>query len=193
MKIAANEVSFNQSSRMVSTQLIFDGVILQTYLNQVRLDQGQVVERELIHKKPAVAILAVTPEDKALLVKQYRAAIDSDTYEIPAGILDKGDQDEPLEGAKRELEEETTYQAAHWQNLGDFYASPGFLDEKLTLYYAHGLVSVENPLPQDDDEGIELFEMTRQQVQDLLDQGQIIDLKTLYALQLWLGGGGLHA
>ena len=45
MKIAANEVSFNQSSRMVSTQLIFDGVILQTYLNQVRLDQGQVVER----------------------------------------------------------------------------------------------------------------------------------------------------
>ena len=91
MKIAANEVSFNQSSRMVSTQLIFDGVILQTYLNQVRLDQGQVVERELIHKKPAVAILAVTPEDKVLLVKQYRAAIDSDTYEIPAGILDKGD------------------------------------------------------------------------------------------------------
>lgn len=193
MKIAANEVSFNQSSRMVSTQLIFDGVILQTYLNQVRLDQGQVVERELIHKKPAVAILAVTPGDKVLLVKQYRAAIDSDTYEIPAGILDKGDQDAPLEGAKRELEEETTYQAAHWQNLGDFYASPGFLDEKLTLYYAHGLVSVENPLPQDDDEGIELFEMTRRQVQDLLDQGQIIDLKTLYALQLWLGGGGLHA
>ena len=77
--------------------------------------------------------------------------------------------------------------------MGDFYASPGFLDEKLTLYYAHGLVSVENPLPQDEDEGIELFEMTRRQVQDLLDQGQMIDLKTLYALQLWLGGGGLHA
>ena len=147
----------------------------------------------LNHKKPAVAILAVTPEDKVLLVKQYRAAIDADTYEIPAGILDKGDQDAPLEGAQRELEEETTYQAAHWQNLGDFYASPGFLDEKLTLYYAHGLVSVENPLPQDVDGGIELFEMTRQQVQALLDQGQIIDLKTLYALQLWLGGGGLHA
>ena len=61
MKIAANEVSFNQSSRMVSTQLIFDGVILQTYLNQVRLDQGQVVERELINNKRAVAILGFTP------------------------------------------------------------------------------------------------------------------------------------
>ena len=63
----------------------------------------------------------ISPEDKVLLVKQYRAAIDCDTYEIPAGILDKGDQDKLLEGAKRELEEETTYQAAHWQNLGDFY------------------------------------------------------------------------
>ncbi|MDO4432656.1 MAG: NUDIX hydrolase [Aerococcaceae bacterium] len=186
MKVKLEDVAFMQDSRLQSSKEVFDGAILRLYVNQLKLDGGQIVDRELIHHKPAVAILAATPEDKVLLVKQYRPAVAQYIYEVPAGILDKGSQEAAIKGAARELEEETGYQAHTWQKISDFYVSPGFLDEKITLYEATDLVKVENPLPQDDDEDIEVFEFDRATIQTMLKNGEIVDLKTLYALQYWL-------
>ena len=149
---------------------------------------GHHVKRELVHHHPAVSIIAITPEDKLIFVKQYRAAIDDYLMEIPAGIIDliEGEFEEPLTAAKRELEEETDYQAAHWELLGDFYVSPGFLDELIYLFVAKGLIKVDNPIPADFDENIELIELSRQEVRALLKSNKIKDAKTILASQYWL-------
>ena len=189
MQVQPNEISFLQATGLKNSRLIFDGVILQLYVNDLQLDNGMLVERELIHHQPGVAVLAITSEDKVVLVKQYRPAVNRYVYEIPAGMLDKGDSHHPLAGAKRELEEETAYQGQTWRELWRFYVSPGFLNEEIIVYEARDLVKIDNPLPQDDDEEIELFELDRQTVREMWQRGEFVDAKTLLALQHWLTGG----
>ncbi|MBO9518559.1 MAG: NUDIX hydrolase [Porphyrobacter sp.] len=90
----------------------------------------------------AAVILAVDAGE-VILVEQYRVAIGKFCLELPAGLI--GDEDEgedDLTSARRELEEETGYQAAQWENLGEFYSSPGMVQESFTLLKATGLSQV---------------------------------------------------
>ena len=91
----------------------------------------------------AAAILAVE-DGHVLLVEQYRFAPGKRVIEIPAGLIgDDGDSDEDaLDAARRELEEETGYRAERWDNLGEFYSSPGMVSESFTLLRASGLTKV---------------------------------------------------
>ena len=188
MKTDDKNISFMKDPRLVSSEMIFDGAILRLYLNQIKLDDGQIVSRELLHHQPAVAILAVTSKDKVLLVKQYRPAIVEEIYEIPAGILDylaTGTEAAEV-GALRELEEETGYRANKIERLSSFYVTPGYLNEEIILFSASDLIKVEEPLAQDDDEDVTVHEFSRSEVQQMLKESKIKDLKTLYALQIWL-------
>ena len=189
VKVKQEEITFMQDKRIRNSKLIFDGAILQLYLNELELDSGALVERELIHHKPAVAVLATTTDNRIILVKQFRPAVVDYLYEVPAGILDKGAEAATV-GAARELEEETGYRANSWQKIASFYVSPGFLNEKITLYHATDLIEVENPLPQDDDEDVVAAFFTKEEIKDMLARNEIVDLKTLYAVQYWLSLGG---
>ncbi|MFK8243498.1 MULTISPECIES: NUDIX hydrolase [unclassified Facklamia] len=188
MKTNRESILSQQDERLVSSNQIFDGHIMQLYVNQLRLDTGVIVEREIIHHLPAVCVLA-TDEDKVVLVKQYRPAIAREIYEIPAGLLDmeQGGLEASLVGAKRELEEETAYQAEQWREISTFYVSPGYLDEQITLFHATDLSKVENPLAQDENENVTVHKFTKQEIRMMIQSGEIIDLKTLFALQYWLG------
>lgn len=182
-----SKIKFQNSGKVITTEQIFNGHVLDLYVNQMKIDD-QIVERELVHRHPGVGILAITPEEKIVFVKQYRPAVDEYLMEMPAGLIDlvEGEFEDPLVAAKRELEEETAYQAANWKEIGEFYVSPGALDEKLHLYIATDLKRVENPLPADEDENIELIELEKAEVLDLLRTNQIRDAKTVIALQYWL-------
>ncbi|MBG9985165.1 NUDIX hydrolase [Aerococcaceae bacterium DSM 111022] len=182
-----SKIKFQNSGKVVTTEQIFNGHVLDLYVNKMDID-GQIVERELVHRHPGVGVLAFTPDEKIVFVKQYRPAVDEYLMEMPAGLIDlvEGEFEEPLITAKRELEEETAYQAANWEKIGEFYVSPGALDEKLHLYVATDLVRVDNPLPQDEDEQIELIELEKAEVLNLLKTNQIKDAKTVIALQYWL-------
>ena len=188
MKYKQSDIQFMQSDKLVESHQVFDGKIMQVYVNKLAIEPEVVVERELIHHQPAVAVLPVLSDQRVILVKQYRAAVDRDLYEIPAGILDlvDGEYEEALVGARRELEEETGYQAAHWQSIGGCYVSPGFLDEYIELFLARGLTEVEEPLAQDPHENVTHHIFSRAQVQAMLADGDIIDAKTIVALQHWL-------
>lgn len=188
MKMKKEDVSFLMANNLKESKQIYDGSILQLYVNNIKLDNGAIVERELIHHKPAVCILAIEEgnESRVILVKQYRPAIDQWIYEVPAGIIDDEDPSTQY-AAERELEEETDYRADQWQELASFYVSPGFLDEKITLFKATQLKKVSHPLPQDENENVESALFTKYDIQTMIQQGKIIDLKTLYALQYWLG------
>ena len=94
-----------------------------------------------------------------ILVKQYRKAIEATSYEIPAGKLEVGENADPQAAALRELEEETGY-TGDLEMLYDFYSAIGFCNEKIKLYKASQLTKVENPRPQDEDETLQLFEVS---------------------------------
>src|SRR5699024_4800903 len=105
---------------------------------EVLLPNGKTSIREIIRHPGAVAMIPFTDEGKMVLVRQFRKPLDRTVVEIPAGKLDETDRD-PLSAAKRELEEETHYQAEKWEKIVTMYPTPAYLDEKFTIYLAEGL------------------------------------------------------
>lgn len=103
-------------------KVVVDDVELPNNLGQAK--------RELIFHRGAVAVLAVTDEDKIILVKQYRKAIEKVSYEIPAGKLEIGENGSEKDAAARELEEETGY-SGDLKQIHEFYTAIGFCNEKI--------------------------------------------------------------
>ncbi|TWS94420.1 NUDIX hydrolase [Streptococcus sp. sy018] len=171
--------------KTIKRESVFQGKIFEVAVDLVELPNGLGrSQRELVFHKGAVAVLAVTKEDKIILVKQYRKAIERISYEIPAGKLELGEAHSEEAAALRELEEETGY-TGDLTFLYEFYTSIGFCDEKIKLYLANQLVKVENPRPMDDDEMIEVLELSYEECMELVKSGQLQDAKTLIALQYY--------
>lgn len=163
---------------------IFQGQVIQVAHDRVSLPNGQESMRELVFHKGAVAVIPITAEGKIVLVEQYRKAIESLSIEIPAGKLEIGEHADPMAAALRELEEEVGL-TGRLELLYDFYTAIGFCNEKIKLYLAHDLERVENPRPQDEDEFLELHQVTLSQAEEMIKTGKILDAKTIMAIQCW--------
>lgn len=100
--------------------------------------EDEVLAREYINHPGAVAVLAINEHDEVLLIKQYRAPVNEFLYEMPAGIRDSEDETD-LASAKRELAEETDYQANSWSHLHSFYTTPGSSSEIIEIFLAKDL------------------------------------------------------
>ena len=169
----------------IDSKEIFDGQIVQVYVDTIKLANGQQATREVVRHCPAVAVLAVTDDDKVVLVRQFRYPIDKPLLEVPAGKMD-GDESETPEGtAARELAEETPYTADKIELIHNFYTAPGFCDEFMYLYRASGLQENSNLQP-DEDEFVDTVLYTREEVISALKNREIEDVKTITALQHWL-------
>lgn len=169
---------------LIQSKTLFEGKIISLLLDTVRLPNGKEASREVIRHNGAACILAITPDNKVILVKQFRHPTGEILLEIPAGKLDKIDEN-PKEAALRELAEETPYTAKSATLLYSFYSAPGFCDEKLHLFLAHD-VAKNSQLTTDEDEFIQEILMTKEEVIFALKNQQIQDAKTLIALQAWL-------
>ena len=99
------------TERTVSSQTIFEGHIVKLTVDQVRLPDGNLAGREVVHHPGGVAVLALDEENNVFLVRQYRYPIRQLLLELPAGKLDHGAEEDRLLGAKRELSEETGLEA----------------------------------------------------------------------------------
>lgn len=163
---------------------VFKGAVIDVCVDTVELPNGKKSKRELVFHNGAVGILAITPMNRLVLVKQFRKAIEKSILEIPAGKIE-AHEDNPLETAKRELEEETFYQCDSMVEVADFVTSPGFCNERMVLFQAHGLKKVQNPLPRDEDEFLDIVELSLEEVKEHIRLGTICDAKTLYAILLW--------
>jgi ADP-ribose pyrophosphatase len=150
-------------------------------LNHVSLPNGGTSYREIVKHPGAVAVMAITKENKLVLVRQFRKALEKTIYEIPAGKLEIGEE---IEGcAQRELQEETGYTAEKWEKVVGFYTSPGFADEYIHLFRASQLtLGATSP---DHDEFVERVELTLEESIDKINSGEICDAKTIYAITLW--------
>lgn len=166
--------------KTISGETLYEGKVIALRVEEVELPDGNRAKRELIKHPGAVAVIAITAEGKLILVEQYRKALERSLIEIPAGKIDPGEAPEVT--AVRELEEETGYGAKEFSYIQSFATSPGFADEVIHLYLAQGLYAIDNPAAGDEDEFIELLEVTIEQAEDMVATGKIFDAKTAFAV-----------
>lgn len=148
----------------------------------VALDpDGFEIKRAIIHHGGSAVMMPVDDKKRILLVRQYRLPAKQYLWELPAGRIDEGEN--ALQAAKRELIEETGYRAKKWSKLGEFYASPGFLAEKMTIYLATNLTAGEKePM---EDERIETRWFKWREVDKAIEAGEILDAKTQIGFLKW--------
>jgi len=163
---------------ILSSESVFEGHLLKIYVNMVQLPDGRPARREVIRHQGAVAVVPFDAEDNVLLVRQYRAGIDRDIIEIPAGLLEAGE--DPSACAERELREETGYRPKTLESLGGYYVAPGYTNEYIHLYLAHDLEPA--PLAQDSEEFLELIRLPFADALAMVESGEISDSKTIIAL-----------
>ncbi len=147
----------------------------------VTLDNGLTTDVHVLRHPGAAAIVPFLDEDTVVLVRQYRHALGDCIWEIPAGTLDPADES-PLACARRELLEETGYQAAAFQKLGMLAPSPGYSDEYLHLFRADNLEPDRQEL--EEDEMIEVRPIPWADALEMVYRNEIIDAKTVAGLML---------
>jgi len=173
-------------AEVLSSETVFEGPLFRVTRDRLVEPGGKEAMRDVVRHNGSAVILAVdNSKDKKdpwmVMERQYRHAAGRFLWEVPAGKLEAGE--DPLEGAKRELEEETGYRAKKWTELVEYFASPGFLGESMKVFLAEGLMPGESR-PEED----ELIEMRLVKMSELLksiEKGEIMDGKTLSSILLY--------
>ncbi|NUN50951.1 MAG: NUDIX hydrolase [Candidatus Brocadiae bacterium] len=165
---------------LTRSRALISGRVFRLHEETWRGPDGRTFSRHTILHPGAVAILPVTAKGTFLLIRQFRAAARGWLLEIPAGTLEAGER--PLACAKRELIEETGFAARTWKRLGAIFVAPGYSNEVIHLFEASGLSPAH--AEQDEDEHIELEEMTRAELRRAVARGRIRDGKSLSAIHL---------
>jgi len=142
---------------------------------------GFRIKRSVVRHVGSAVMMAVDRKQRILLVRQYRLPADQYLWELPAGRLDPGEK--PLQAARRELKEETGYRARKWTKLASYFVSPGYVQERMTIFLAEELTAGEaTPM---DDERIETRWFTKKELAEMIEAGKIDDGKTLIGFLSW--------
>lgn len=167
------------AEKIISAEVKYQGRILTVENVDVELPNGRRAARDVVRHLGAAAVVPVDDQGRVYFVRQYRTAIEKELLEIPAGKLNFRGEDR-LEAAKRELQEETGFEAGQWTHLMDIATTPGFSDEIIGLYLARDLRAGQmNP---DEDEFLAVESMPLAEAIDLVRRGEIEDAKTACAL-----------
>ncbi len=175
--------------RLISSEVLRKSRILEFRIDTVESADGHRSTRDIAAHPGGVCVVAIDPQDRVLLVRQWRHAAGRALLEIPAGTLDRepdGTIEEHAGAAARELEEETGSRAGTWRYLGAFYTAPGFTSELMHLYLATDIRPVhEGGLAPDEDERLELEPMRFDAAVAMAERGELPDAKTITGL-LWV-------
>ena len=165
--------------QIISSQKVFEGRVLRITVDTI--SEGELTyQREVVHHFGSAVIIPVFDDGTVMLVKQYRHPAVRYLLEAPAGTL--GDGERPEAGAARELEEELGLVASRLEKLSEFFVSPGFLEEKMHVYLATGLMEGKQFL--DADEVLEIVRLPIAEALEMITSGEIQDAKTIIGLML---------
>ncbi len=169
----------NLIEKKISSTNVFDGILLHVFKDEIELPNGHKSIREWIKHPGASSVIPLLPDNQIILVRQYRYPVAQVTLEVPAGKLDKPDED-PLVCAERELSEETGYTAGKIWKLTTIATTVGFTNEIIHLYAAKDLTpGKKHP---DDDEFINVVKMPLTDALELVETGKIIDSKSIISI-----------
>lgn len=168
----------NFEEKTLDSKVVYEGKVVTVIRDDVEVADGHKSFREVVLHSGGVVVAALKDNNTILLIKQYRYPLKKVNLELPAGKLEIGEN--PDEACKRELEEETGYQAKQWQSLGFINTTPGICTEKLYLYLAKDLIFVgEHP---DEGEILKCEEYNLSEVFKMINSGEINDAKTICTL-----------
>ena len=180
----AKSAKKNKLVRVVESKEVYRGPVFHVTSDYIIEPGGIKVRRDVVRHTGSVVIMAVDergPEPRVLLARQYRHPANDYLWELPAGRIDPGEA--PVAGARRELEEETGYSAITWKRALFYWASPGFLDETMSVYLATGLRRGKARPEEDENIAIRMVPLSR--LVNGIMAGRIRDGKTI-AGGLWL-------
>jgi ADP-ribose pyrophosphatase len=165
---------------ILNRKTIYEGRIFDIQILETRLPNGKQAQYEVVSHAGAVALVPVDRDGNIWFVTQYRVAAGEDLIEIPAGILEPGE--DPYAAAAREIREEIGQAPKSIEKLGEIFPTPGYSNEIIHIFLATELSPEQ--LDQDDDEFIEITAVPIDQALEMVRSGKIVDGKTLAALLL---------
>ena len=167
--------------KIVSSKEVYSCRLFRVTEDEATDRTGWKIERSVVRHAGSAVMMAVDDKDRILLVRQYRLPAGQYMWELPAGKVDEGET--AAQAAKRELIEETGLRAKKWKKLTTFYPSPGFVEEKMTIFLATGLTQGEaRPM---EDERIETRWFTKKELKEWIGKNKIIDGKTMIGYLHW--------
>ena len=165
------------------SETIFKGRVFEIRVDDITYNSGNKGIREVVLHNGGAVVVAVTLENKIVMVKQYRYPFDKFLLELPAGKLEKGEDPEVC--ASRELTEETGYRTKQITKLGSIYTTPGFCSEELHIYLAENLQPGDH-CREEGEYGMEVFEYTLNEVTEMILDGRIKDSKTIAGISYYM-------
>ena len=163
------------SEKKLSREDVYRGRIITVHVDEVELCNGRKSKREVVDHPGGVSIVPVDGMGNVYLVRQYRYPVGDSLLEIPAGKLESREENRD-DAVRRELREETGAVAERIVSLGDFYTTPAYSEERITMYYADGLSFGERAL--DEDEFLSVVKMPLDEAVGLVLDGKVADAKT---------------
>lgn len=165
--------------KLLKSQILYKGKVFDHQVDEIEYESGNKGIREIAIHPGGAVVVPVKDDGKIILVKQFRYPLKTTLIELPAGKLDKGE--DPLVCATRELEEETGYKAKEIKKLGQIYTAPGYCTEILHIFFAGGLTP-GNHNREEGEMGMEIFELSLQEIESLILAGKITDAKTIVGI-----------
>jgi ADP-ribose pyrophosphatase len=164
--------------------VVYKGRVFSVEVDKVVLSNGHETELAIVRHRASVVLIPVKDDGQIVLIRQYRHALKRDIWELPAGNVDEGETAEAA--ARRECEEEIGQVPTEIDRLGAFYPTPGYCDEEMIFFRVSGLrpPPAESTHKPDEDEDITTRPMPPAEAKAMVKRGEIIDLKTAYALTL---------
>lgn len=162
------------TEKTLEQQYLFHGKIIQVRLDKAELENGAVVDREVVEHPGGVSVAVLTENNELLFVRQFRYPYEETILELPAGKLEKGE--DPFEAVKREQKEETGTTGTGYVSLGNIYPTPGYTNEIIRMWACR--VESWGEQDPDDDEFIEVERIPLDKAVEMVLQGQLPDAKT---------------
>jgi ADP-ribose pyrophosphatase len=164
--------------------VVYQGRVFSVEVDKVVLRNGREAEFAIVRHSPSVVLVPVQDDGQIVMIRQYRHALNREIWELPAGNVEAGESAEIA--AARECEEEIGQAPTKVERLGHFYPTPGYCDEQMIFFRVSGLrpPAPDSTRKPDDDEDIESRAMPPADAQAMVARGEIIDLKTAFALTL---------
>lgn len=165
--------------KQLESEQVFKGVLLDVRRDRVRLPDGGESVREYVVHPGAVVVIGVLDDGKLLFENQFRYPLQRDFLELPAGKIDAGEAIETT--ARRELLEETGYEAGEWRYLGVMHPCIGYSDERIEIFLARQLRKVAEP-SLDHNEFLDVLSLSLEEAVLAIREGRLTDAKTVTAL-----------
>ena len=164
----------------LNSERVYSGRAFSVRKDTIRMEGGRTSRMDIVVHNPSVTILPVDAQDRIWFANQYRYAIGDWVLELPAGVIELNEL--PSETARREIREEIGMGARSLHPLGDFFLAPGYSTERMFVFLARDLYPA--PLEGDLDERIEVVKITKSRAYQMVEDGEIIDAKTLAGMLL---------